>query len=348
MSSPKLYQLNTETSSLVLRGSGISLNVSNNAVFSGNVGIGTTASIANGTLSLRGVTNKIVLSGSSYTTSQYLTSLGIRSGAEGYLIFGNNNQNEIRAGHSARGGYLDFYANNTLGQESDSDGNFVARMHANGSVSIGTATMLGDSTHSLTVYSQSGRGVVSKANTNDYTFLSLSPQNKGYGFYHSTGNTFILREGGVVDAMQVNPGGRINFPAQPAFSTSGTSYTQSGSIGVASIIIPTSMLFNIGSHYNLSTGVFTAPVAGKYYFAFWGLAYPLPEGDRVSIRYRKNGAAIHTVEHNGNTGSHTETSGCMFIELAANDTVDLTFTRDVGTTAYAYTTQWTMIGYLVC
>ena len=54
------------------------------------------------------------------------------------------------------------------------------------------------------------------------------------------------------------------------------------------------------------------------------------------------------MEHNGNSGSHTETSGSIFLELAANDTADLTFMRDAGTTAYAYTSQWTMMGYLVC
>lgn len=338
----ELYTPSNSTDIRLYNGSDI-LSVSN----TGNVGIGTTAVIANGTISVRRSTPKIVLSSSSYTTSQYLTSLGVRSGAEAFLIFGNNGQNEIRAGHSATGGYLDFYANNTLGQESASDGNFVARMHANGIVSIGISGPLGDTQPKLSVYSENARALALKANTSDYTIISFSPQNKQYGFYHSTANTFILREVGVTDVIQVNENGRVNFPAQPAFSTSGTNYTQSGSTGVASVIIPNSMLFNVGNHYNASTGVFTAPVAGKYYFAFWGLAYPLPENDRISIRYRKNGTAVNAVEHNGNSGSHTETSGCIFLELAANDTVDLTFTRDVGTTAYAYTTQWTMMGYML-
>lgn len=69
----------------------------------------------------------------------YRTTLGVRSTAEAYLIFGNNAVNEIRAGRTAAGGLLDFYTNNTNDQSLASNGVHVMRMTANGNVGIGTA-----------------------------------------------------------------------------------------------------------------------------------------------------------------------------------------------------------------
>jgi hypothetical protein len=105
--------------------------------FIGNVGIGT--SNASSLLELGSATPIITLTPASYN-GLYKTSLGTRASAQGFLILGNNGQNEIRAGNSAAGGYLDFFTNNMVSQESESNGNHVMRMAANGNVGIGTTS----------------------------------------------------------------------------------------------------------------------------------------------------------------------------------------------------------------
>jgi len=116
------------------------LNVGNGGLVkdaSGNVGIG--ISTPSTSVEVRHTTPTITLSPSNYA-NQYQTTLGTRSGAESYLIFGNNNVNEIRAGRTAAGGYLNFYTNNTVSQTSASDGNLAMQLSAAGNVGIGTSS----------------------------------------------------------------------------------------------------------------------------------------------------------------------------------------------------------------
>ena len=104
-----------------------------------NLGIGTTgpASI----LHLNSTAPTILTLSSTSYPSTYYTTFGVDSAARAFLIFGNNGENQVRAGRTATGGYLDFYTNNTVAQTTlASDGNFVMRLSASGNVGIGTDT----------------------------------------------------------------------------------------------------------------------------------------------------------------------------------------------------------------
>ncbi|TCC97702.1 hypothetical protein [Pedobacter hiemivivus] len=103
----------------------------------GNVGIGTTTPSSQ--IEIYNIAPKITLTPASYP-GNYKTSFGVQPGAQAFLIFGNNSQNEIRAGNSLAGGFLDFFTNNTVDQHLASDGNLAMRLAANGNVGIGTTS----------------------------------------------------------------------------------------------------------------------------------------------------------------------------------------------------------------
>lgn len=106
-------------------------------IYNGNVGIGTSSPAATLDIGKNTTTPALKIGNSSYLTS-YNSVWGLQTGAQSIMIFGNNGQNEIRAGNTVVGGYLDFYTNNTADYTAASNGNFAMRLAASGNVGIGT------------------------------------------------------------------------------------------------------------------------------------------------------------------------------------------------------------------
>jgi len=135
----------------------------------------------------------------------------------------------------------------------------------------------------------------------------------------SSSVTFLT---GNVARMTINSSGYVTTPYKPAFQVYGTSLTGTTYLGGTTGL-------NVGSFFNTSTGIFTAPVAGNYLFSF---ALTTADANSQFINIAKNGSlyAGNMLQYNISylTGSQT-----LIIPLAANDTVNAAV-RDVNYAIY--------------
>ena len=83
--------------------------------------------------------------------------------------------------------------------------------------------------------------------------------------------------------------------------------------------------WNVGNHWNNSTGTFTCPVAGKYLVAADAQAHSAVTGNYANIIPRKNNSnygleSVATVA-SGGSGHHASISFTIIMDCAANDTI---------------------------
>ena len=122
-------------------------------------------------------------------------------------------------------------------------------------------------------------------------------------------------------------GAGVTFPNQPGFSVYTTAAT-----AVSNIIQFGGVAFNTGNHFNTSTGVFTAPQAGNYWFFYHLLTDRTTSTGEGYVDFYKNNAYYYrNYETKGTAGNeHVEFKGGMFVNLAVNDTIHLYFQATIG------------------
>ena len=143
-------------------------------------------------------------------------------------------------------------------------------------------------------------------------------------FYTHPSDTSVLST--LNEVMRINSSGHVTKPYHPAFAALGLGNAQVNSYAndLPGPLLFSSVGINTGSFYNSSTGRFTAPVAGAYYFS-WSLLIDNNAGTGT-VSYAqlyKNGASTSFTCYSQSPvgGYYTPMSQSCVLSLNANDYV---------------------------
>jgi len=188
---------------------------------------------------------------------------------------------------------------------------------------------------------ESGYGNNALASTNDYLGgieFHTGDNSTGEGlraairgtvdsYYNQNSIVFETAAGATaadpIERMRVWHNGQVTMPYQPSFNVMNTNTL---AISGGTVLVFNTTRHNVGNHLVASTGIFTAPVAGRYLFTFKTLLYAMSTAEYLDFYTNVNNSVRNRYEMTGNGGQHTQFTYSEVVQLSANDTFKLSMT----------------------
>ena len=215
------------------------------------------------------------------------------------------------------------------------------RITSSGNVGIGTDSP--DS--SLEIYKSSTAELMIGSDNGGTAQISLYESNsttkEATIKYDGLANNLVIGTSGEANAIVIpRDTGYVTMPSQPSFRVGG----HNGESGAGTVVKHATFYHNTGSHYSSSTGRFTAPVAGSYFFGVKIISALATTSTEQNIKIVKNGSTTLDARFQGYTESSTHPT--IVLDLAAGDYVNIS-TANSNTDIYAGAVHNQFYGYLI-
>lgn len=147
---------------------------------------------------------------------------------------------------------------------------------------------------------------------------------------------------GSTKALEIDSSGNITASQKVHFLAS----KSNGDVGATADIVFNNVTENVGSGYDSSTGVFTAPVAGLYFFST-GVTFTFASGTKSVGYFQSDNTAYNIIAYSSMASGNGEAQqACLTMakQMAVGDTVKVRVTAGAaGGTAH----QTTFTGYRI-
>ena len=221
-----------------------------------------------------------------------------------------------------------FYTNSSY-PTSGGSGTERMRILNNGHVNIGDGYLTSVSNSGLHVGrgtggTAAGESVLAATLGNDSTMVSalLTVKNAGNrGSQGASGGSPLAKfEFNNGTAFEIDKYGRRTLPYQPTFKCKLSGATGANFTGT---LVFNNVSYNIGSHYNSSNGRFTAPIDGRYLFAWYTNMERAGGNGSFYADWYINGNAQGNRMYSHHSGAWEQIGGTVIFDLNANDYVQI-------------------------
>ena len=166
---------------------------------------------------------------------------------------------------------------------------------------------------------------------------------RGSDNFDTSDNATQTELGVLTKGVNVDTDGRVTMPYQPAFFAYNVGGSLSMSTGDVNPIF-SETYYNIDNQYDATTGKFTAPVAGIYYFSLQVYCHSSSSHNRFKI-HTQAGMQFYQIVPSISTDNTTRLSGSLFLNV--NDYVYATLQSSGSNSYYRHSNHTNFTGHLV-